>query len=104
MNRERADSVTTPRSDSPKVVAKKALYSGMVQGVGFRYAAKHCAGDFAVTGYVHNLPSGEVELVAEGEAGQVDAFLAQVAQRMAQYIREARVSTAAVQGFTEFSI
>jgi acylphosphatase len=50
-------------------------YSGRVQGVGFRYTARRVAAGFDVTGYVRNLPDGRVELLASGEAEEVDAFV-----------------------------
>ena len=50
------------------------FYSGSVQGVGFRYTAKAVAGGFVVTGTVRNLLDGRVELIAEGERGELEAF------------------------------
>jgi acylphosphatase len=52
----------------------RILYSGHVQGVGFRYAAKAVAAGFEVTGTVRNLPDGRVELVAEGARAELEAF------------------------------
>ena len=50
------------------------LYSGYVQGVGFRYAAKTVAAGFEVTGLVRNLADGRVELMAEGDKHELHAF------------------------------
>jgi acylphosphatase len=50
------------------------LYSGRVQGVGFRHTVKQVASGYDVTGTVRNLPDGRVELVAEGEREELDAF------------------------------
>ena len=50
------------------------LYSGRVQGVGFRYTAKTVATGFEVTGWVRNLLDGRVELVAEGVRDELEAF------------------------------
>ncbi len=52
----------------------RVLYSGQVQGVGFRYTVKSVATGFDVTGTVRNLPDGGVELVAEGSKDELDAF------------------------------
>lgn len=68
------------------MVGKRVHYAGNVQGVGFRYTAQSLAARHAVAGYVCNLPDGEVELVAEGEPREVDAFLTDVARRMGAYI------------------
>lgn len=50
------------------------LYSGRVQGVGFRYTVKVMAAGFEVTGTVRNLPDGRVELFAEGARGELEEF------------------------------
>jgi acylphosphatase len=50
------------------------LYSGRVQGVGFRYTAKTVATGFDITGTVRNLADGRVELIAEGQRPELDAF------------------------------
>jgi acylphosphatase len=50
------------------------FYSGRVQGVGFRYAVRSLAAGFEVTGIVRNLPDGRVELVAEGQRTELEAF------------------------------
>jgi acylphosphatase len=69
-------------------IRKKVLYRGRVQGVGFRYTAVRQAEGLDVAGYVRNLPTGEVELVAEGEPAGVQELLRRVADLMAGYIRE----------------
>ena len=51
------------------------LYSGRVQGVGFRYTVKSTVAGFEVTGTVKNLDDGRVELYAEGERSELDEFL-----------------------------
>jgi acylphosphatase len=52
----------------------RILYSGHVQGVGFRYTARSVAAGFEVTGMVRNLLDGRVELVAEGSREELEAF------------------------------
>lgn len=46
--------------------AFSAQISGIVQGVGFRYATRSAAHRLGACGYVRNLPDGSVEVVAEG--------------------------------------
>ena len=52
----------------------RVLYSGQVQGVGFRYSVRSVATGFEVTGTVRNLPDGTVELIAEGAKEELEAF------------------------------
>ena len=85
-------------------VCKRALYSGRVQGVGFRYTAQALARGRPVAGYVRNLPDGRVELVAEGPAAAVDDFLATVAAHMAGYLADTTVEDRPPQGHTGFEI
>ena len=85
-------------------VCKRALYTGRVQGVGFRYTAQSLSADYPVAGYVRNLPGGEVELVAEGEDSVVEAFLEAVARHMASYISNTAVQDAAPSGLRGFQI
>jgi acylphosphatase len=51
------------------------FYEGKVQGVGFRASVLALAREYDVTGGVKNLPDGRVELIARGEAEEVEAFL-----------------------------
>jgi acylphosphatase len=74
------------------MIRRTVLYSGSVQGVGFRFNANREAESFDVTGYVRNLPDGRVELVAEGEREEVERYLAAVADRMARNIRDVQQS------------
>ena len=68
------------------ITRKHVWYSGLVQGVGFRFTARRLAGTCAVTGVVKNLSDGRVELIVEGEAEQVERYLALLEQEMHGYI------------------
>ena len=48
--------------------------SGRVQGVGFRFAACAEAQRLGITGWVRNLPNGDVEALACGDADQLLVF------------------------------
>jgi acylphosphatase len=56
------------------------LYSGRVQGVGFRVTVRQLACGYDVTGTVRNLPDGRVELIAEGARAELKAFLDGIAR------------------------
>jgi len=53
-------------------------FSGHVQGVGFRYTVQRLALGFDVTGSVKNLSDGRVEMLIEGERGELEAFQAAI--------------------------
>ncbi len=57
------------------MIARRAIVSGRVQGVGFRFFAQRLARETGVRGWVRNLPDGTVETVAEGEEEQVNRYL-----------------------------
>jgi len=61
-------------------------YTGRVQGVGFRYTTVNIARRFDVAGYVQNLPDGGVQVVVEGSASQIRAFLATLHDEMSHHI------------------
>ena len=67
----------------------RVIYSGRVQGVGFRATAHGIAQRFLVVGYVRNQPDGTVELVARGTSAEVAEFLSAVQQRLARQIQNA---------------
>jgi acylphosphatase len=58
----------------------RIVVSGDVQGVGFREFTRLTAQRLGVAGWVRNLPSGQVELLARIPAGRKAAFLAQLRQ------------------------
>ncbi|MEN9841215.1 MAG: Acylphosphatase [Verrucomicrobiota bacterium] len=78
-------------------------YSGHVQGVGFRYTTLQVAKEFEVAGWVKNLADGRVQVEVEGRAGEVEAFIAAVGERMHGYIKKCEqtklVREASFQGF-----
>ena len=63
------------------------VFSGRVQGVGFRLTAIHCAHDLPVTGTVRNLPDGSVELIVDGTPADIDTLIARLREHFAGLIR-----------------
>ncbi|MGE5194896.1 MAG: acylphosphatase [Deltaproteobacteria bacterium] len=60
------------------MTTERIIFSGRVQGVGFRYTVHSLARRHPVAGYVRNLPDGTVELVAQGNLTAVNVLLAEV--------------------------
>jgi len=54
------------------------LIKGYVQGVGFRYFVQRLAKKIGVKGYVKNLFSGDVLIIAQGENFQLEDFIKRV--------------------------
>jgi len=65
----------------------RVVYTGRVQGVGFRATTADLARRFPVRGVVRNRADGRVEVVVEGDAAEVQAFLDAVRTELAANIR-----------------
>lgn len=70
-----------------------AFVSGHVQGVGFRWWTRSRALELRLAGYAKNLQDGRVEVVAEGEQGDVDKLLALLEEQPSTADRPGDVST-----------
>ncbi len=57
------------------MIARRAVVSGRVQGVGFRFFAERAARQAGVKGWVRNRHDGTVETVVEGEEAAVEGYL-----------------------------
>jgi len=51
------------------------VISGRVQGVGFRYFVRQKALEMQISGWVKNTSDGKLEIEAEGENQNLDAFI-----------------------------
>lgn len=60
------------------VICKRLIVKGRVQGVGFRWFVHQHASKLGVFGFVRNLPSGDVECVAEGDDELVERLVAKL--------------------------
>jgi acylphosphatase len=61
---------------TPRIVARRLVVAGRVQGVGFREAAVDAARAAGIAGWVRNRADGTVEALAQGEPGDVERFAA----------------------------
>jgi len=60
------------------LIARRAIVSGRVQGVGFRFFAERAARRAGVRGWVRNLEDGRVETVVEGDEAAVARYLDEI--------------------------
>ena len=84
----------------------QVLYSGRVQGVGFRYTVKTTATGFELTGTIRNLPDGRVELTVEGVREELEEFRKAIREAgLEGFIRDEQVTLAPATGeFRGFEI
>lgn len=75
------------------MIAKRVIFKGRVQGVGFRSVVLDLARSFEVCGWVKNLPDGRVEMEIMGEPGEVEAFIKEIAEEsnVAHHVRSMMV-------------
>jgi acylphosphatase len=77
----------------------KVLFSGRVQGVGFRFTTCRIAASFRVTGFVRNLMDGSVEVIAEGTEQDLSDFLHEIkGSQLGRYITGEQVSWSTATG------
>ena len=69
-------------------LGRRYIVSGRVQGVGFRYFVLRQAQELGLGGWTRNLPNGDVEVRAWGNAGE----LARLGEALARGPRSARVT------------
>lgn len=63
-----------------EIKRKHITFYGDVQGVGFRYRARHAAGLVGATGWVRNEFDGSVTMEVQGTDAQIDQVVALVAE------------------------
>jgi acylphosphatase len=73
----------------PETSQRRIVYSGRVQGVGFRMTARRIARRYKVSGFVRNLSNGTVEVVVAGAANETVRFLDALADAMSGCIAAA---------------
>ena len=61
------------------------VYSGRVQGVGFRWQVMNIAECYEVTGFVRNLSDGTVELLVEGTKNEARQMIDAVEAKLKGY-------------------
>ena len=60
---------------SNPIIRKHIVFYGQVQGVGFRYRARHAADLYGCTGWVKNEYDGSVTMEIQGLEKQIDQVI-----------------------------
>ncbi len=68
-----------------KLVRRRLIFEGLVQGVGFRWRARQAAAAVGATGWVRNDWDGTVSMELQGSEEQIDRVLRALEQ--GRYIR-----------------
>ncbi len=69
------DQTIQDKNKDELIVRKKVIFTGRVQGVGFRFEAYSRAANAGLTGYVKNQEDSSVLLEVQGEIKKVYAFI-----------------------------
>jgi acylphosphatase len=86
-------------------IARHIIFTGRVQGVGFRFTALDLANRHRLTGFVRNRADGTVEMVAQGSDEQINALLQDIQARYSDYITETKINeTPSNPQFKDFKI
>ena len=76
------------------IIRQRIRFYGWVQGVGFRYRARHAASLYGATGWVYNESDGSVTMEIQGTPSQIEQVL-QAIER-GRYIDIERMETASL--------
>ncbi len=75
------------------ILRKHLIFSGRVQGVGFRYQARHLAQSLSLTGWVKNLWDERVEMEVQGEEAQIYRLIEELSRGRFIYIERVESET-----------
>ncbi len=76
------------------MIRKRIVFYGAVQGVGFRYRARHAADLFGCTGWVSNEWDGSVLMEIQGEEAHIDQVI--LAIRRGTYVEIERMEARSI--------
>ena len=79
-------------------IRRRIIFSGRVQGVGFRFTAVRAAANYDVVGFVRNMANGNVEVEIEGSRKDIQDFTTEMEDRMRGNIREVKFQDMPVGG------
>lgn len=86
-------------------VQAHVYFSGIVQGVGFRYTTERFATDLGLVGWVKNLSDGRVEMKAEGLESKIVELIKRLELHFSGSIENTDVSySSALEKFNDFLV
>ena len=74
--------------------AKHVIFIGRVQGIGFRFTVLNTANRCQLTGFVRNLPSGTVEMFAQGNPDNIDDCIRDIQESFAGCVTDTKIEDA----------
>ena len=80
------------------MIRRDVIYTGRVQGVGFRWTTNDIAKDFDVVGTVENRDDGSVYMVVEGPENEIIAFMKVINECMELNLQETKIQTGTALG------
>lgn len=87
------------------MIRARIIFSGTVQGVGFRFMVQRYALNLDLKGWVKNLPNGSVEILAEGPREKIEKLCRHVEEYFKGYIRNRDIQfSPALEVFEDFRI
>lgn len=102
MSDQKAPSKITVPSEN---IQAHIFYSGMVQGIGFRYTTHRIAVSLGLKGWVRNLPDGRVEILTEGRKDAIESLMKELGTHFGSYIRDKQYTPQNAQGqFKDFQV
>ena len=85
--------------------ARRIIFAGRVQGVGFRFTAFNIAHRYGLTGQVRNLPDGTVEMIAQGNSDAIADCVNDIKESFGGYITATKVEEVGPQStYKDFKI
>jgi acylphosphatase len=77
------------------------IYSGAVQGVGFRFSVQRYAINLGLKGWVRNLHDGRVEILAEGPKEKLEKLCTDIEDYFQRYIKNKEISYKPIRASSE---
>ncbi len=72
-------------------ITKHIIFSGRVQGIGFRFTAFNIANQYQLTGFVRNLPDETVEMLVQGNPDDIADCIRDIQESFTSYITETKI-------------